>query len=120
MNLKITIENKKRSFKTFEDEDDDGTYKYPLRGVTFPTNYGFIEGYRGEDGDELDVFVGSGDLYASFQVWRYDVPLETKFCMNITQKEWDEILAEYKPVIKTQTVYKTKEDFEKAVEGFKV
>ena len=119
-NLKITIENKKGTFKTLEDEDDDGMYKYPLKGVTFPVDYGFIDGYKGEGGSPLHVFVGSGTLFGSFQIWSYDVPLETQMVMNVTQKEWDEIIAEYKPVIKGEPkFFKDKEEFEKELEEFK-
>ncbi len=121
MTNRITIENTKGSYQIFEDDSDDGTYKYPLKGVTFPTDYGFIEGYKDESGVDLGVFVGSGDLYGSFQVWRYDVPLETKMVMNVTEKEWQEILKEYKPVIKGEPkIYKDKSEFEAAVEKFKI
>ncbi len=119
LDLNIVIENKKGEFESFEDEDDDGTYKYPLKGVTFPTSYGHIEGFHSEDDQDLDIFVGTGDMFGSFQVWRYEVPLETKFVMNVTEEEWNAIITEYKPVIKTQKIYKDREEFESALLLFK-
>ena len=101
----IVIENKKGSYKSFEIEGDPVWLKYPLAGVTYPVDYGYIEGYVSEDGHDLDVFVGSGDatigavLNGYIRVWRYDVPEETKMFMNLTQEELDAVIAAFKPVL---------------------
>lgn len=51
-------------FDTFRLEKQAGEYKdfgitadnpYPLKGVTYPVNYGDIPGYIGEDDANLDV-----------------------------------------------------------------
>lgn len=51
-------------FDTFKIEKHAGEYKdfgasedYPLKGVTYPVDYGDIQGYVAEDGANLDLFV---------------------------------------------------------------
>ena len=95
----IVIENPKGSYKSFEAEDASVSTDYPLKGVTYPVDYGYIEGHEGEDGAELDVFVGTGDLCGFMVVWRLDVPKETKMFINVTQDELDQILEAFKPVV---------------------
>jgi hypothetical protein len=99
-NLDIIIENPKGSYKPFEVEDES----YPLKGVTYPVDYGYIKDYWGEDGAELDVFVGSGDLCGVIKVWRLDVLEETKVFINVTQVEFDQILGAFKPVLLSSAV----------------
>ena len=53
-NLNITIENKAGTYKSFYTEGDPVWDKYPLKGATYPVDYGCIEGYTGEDEAELD------------------------------------------------------------------
>ncbi len=89
---KIVIENKKGSYKSFETENDPVSSTYPLKGVTYPVDYGYIEGYKSEDDEDLDIFIGSGDRYGMIKVWRLDVPIETKFITNVTEKEYEETL----------------------------
>jgi hypothetical protein len=105
MKNKIVIENPKGSYKSFEIENDPVWKDYPLAGVTYPVDYGYIDGYKSEDGHDLDVFVGSGNLNGYIKVWRYDVPIETKFAINVTEKEWDEIIKIFSPVIKEQKIF---------------
>lgn len=95
--LKFVIENPKGSYKKFADTLEE----YPLLGVTFPTHYGYIDGYVSEDGHDLDVFIGSGNLYGKLRVNRDDVPggIETKIMMYITKEEYHEIENAYAPVI---------------------
>ncbi len=76
---------------------------YPVPKVTYPTDYGYIRGYRGEDGEALDVFDGKFDdgLFGLFHVWRPDVPgnLETKTCIRCNSSQLRAIAAVFDPVI---------------------
>lgn len=114
----IVIENKKGGYKSFETEGDPVWEKYPLKGVTYPVDYGYVEGYASEDGQDLDVFVGSGDLNGYIKVWRYDVPEETKMFMNMTQGEVDAVIAEFKSVLVESRVL-TSGEFQKKMKAFK-
>lgn len=102
---RIVIENPKGSYKSFEIEGDPVWKSYPLVGVTYPVDYGFIQGYQGEDGAELDVFVGTGDKNGALTIWRLDVPVETKFFMGLTDEELGAVLMVFKPVLLTASVY---------------
>lgn len=113
MDHKIVIENPKGSYKSFEIENDPIWKEYPLAGVTYPVDYGYIDGYKSEDGHDLDVFVGSGTLNGYIKIWRYDVPIETKFALKVTQKEWNEIIETFSSVIREQKVFDTSDEFEK-------
>lgn len=110
-NLKFVIENPKGSYKSFETKNDPTWEKYPLAGVTFPVDYGYIDGYKSEDDHDLDVFIGTGNLNGYMKVWRYDVPIETKFMHGVTESEWDEIVKIYAPVIKENKVFANEEEF---------
>ena len=96
---RITIENLKGSYKSFEIDNDPVWDSYPLKGVTYPVDYGCIAGYTGEDEDELDVFVGSGKQNGYIKVWRLDVPEETKFFIKLTYEELSDVLEVFKPVL---------------------
>src|SRR3989338_2309838 len=115
MELKIIIENPKGSYKSFEIENDPVWKDYPISGVTYPVDYGYIEGYKSEDGHDLDVFVGSGKLNGYIKIWRYDVPIETKFVTNVSRAEWDKIIETFSAVIKEQVLFKGDEDFAKVL-----
>lgn len=97
LELKFVIENPKGSYKKFADTLDE----YPILGVTFPTHYGYIDGYMSEDHHDLDVFIGSGNLFGILRVKRDDVPggIETKVMFYVTEKEYEEIEQAYKLVI---------------------
>lgn len=116
---KIVIENSKGSYKSFEIEGDPVWKDYPLAGVTYPVDYGYVEGYKSEDGHDLDIFVGSGNLNGYIKVWRYDVPIETKFVTNVTMGEWDEIIKTFSPVIKEQMIFESRDNFERAIAVYK-
>lgn len=103
--LDIVIENPKGSYKSFEIENDPVWKDYPLKGVTYPVDYGYIEGYKSEDNHDLDVFIGTGDLNGYLKVWRYDVPIETKFALGVTEGEWLRIEGEFKPVLKESRLF---------------
>ena len=116
--FKIIIENHKGSYKSFETEGDPIWNSYPLKGVTYPVDYGYIEGYTGEDGAELDIFVGSSSLDGYIVVWRLDVPTETKFFINVSADELNSIKKEFAPVLKEAKVLNN-EDFDLMISQFK-
>ncbi|MDO8563510.1 MAG: hypothetical protein Q7R87_00715 [Nanoarchaeota archaeon] len=95
----IIIEQIKGSYKSFEIEDDPIWKDYPLSGVTYPVDYGYVKGYRSEDNQDLDIFVGSGKLLGYIKIWRCDVPIETKILYRVSQKELERIMIIFKPVI---------------------
>ena len=118
LNSLIVIENPKGTYKSFEIEGDPLWEKYPLAGVTYPVDYGYIGGYESEDGHDLDVFKGSGDRHGFMKIWRYDVPIETKFAINVTQEEWQEILEIFKPVITESGLFETDDDLLNKLDEF--
>jgi hypothetical protein len=99
------IEQVKGSYKKFRDPDDPSTAEYPLEGVTYPTDYGYLMGHTGEDGDGLDVFLGNGqdgEEYGRFFVYRPDVDgeVETKFYLGLTPDERAAVFAAFGPVLR--------------------
>ena len=114
-NPNIVIENPKGSYKSFEIDADPAWKDYPLAGVTYPVDYGYIKGYRSEDDEDLDVFVGSGELSGYMKIWRVDVPIETKFILGVTKKEWDDIVTVFSPVIKDKELFMNEEQLEKTI-----
>ena len=118
-NYKITIENPKGSYKSFQIEGDPLWSPYPLKGITYPVDYGSIDGYRGEDKAELDIFVGTGDKNGYIKVWRLDVPKETKFFMRLSDRELEDILEVFKPVLLKNKILND-ENFVLEIEKFKI
>ncbi|HRH31648.1 MAG TPA: hypothetical protein PK950_03200 [Candidatus Paceibacterota bacterium] len=112
----ISVENQKGTSKLFVDDDEISTY--PLKSVIYPVDYGSIKGYIGEDGDDLDIFIGSGELAGYIKVWRLDVPEEVKFFIQVTPKEVEEIKAAFKPVLLACEVL-SDESFEEKIEKYK-
>lgn len=120
MECKIAIENKKGTYKSFE-SDDASSKDYPLKGITYPVDYGYIEGYVGEDGDELDVLVGTGDIDGYIKVYRYDIPeLETKMISNVTESEWKEIIEAYSPVVREEKKFSNENEKDAFIETFRI
>ena len=119
-NLSIHIENSAGTYKSFETEGDLLWERYPLKGVTYPVDYGYIDGYQGEDGAELDVFVGSGNLNGYMKVWRMDVPEETKFFKDLTLDELDKVLETFKSVLVSHKRIINPNLFFKEIEKFKI
>lgn len=117
-NYKITIENPKGSYKSFQIEGDPVWNTYPLKGVTYPVDYGCIDGYQGEDGADLDIFVGTGDKNGYMKVWRLDVPEETKFFVKLTNEELKDILKVFQPVLLKHEILND-ENFVLEIEKFK-
>ncbi len=123
--------NLPKPFDTFRLEIEAGGYKdfhvapddpYPLKGVTYPVNYGDISGYSGEDTHPLDVFVGgSGDLFGYFCVDRPDVDggKEHKFYLYLSEEEEKAVLEAFAPVLLDHARYESLEELQKAVEPFK-
>lgn len=118
-NLNIKIENKAGTYKSFHTEGDPVWEKYPLKGVTYPVDYGYIEGYTGEDEAELDVFVGSGNLNGYIKVWRMDVPEETKIFVSLTQGELEAVIKEFQPVLLSHRVFDDESGVTTFIEGFR-
>lgn len=116
---KIIIENQKGSYKSFEIENDPVWSEYPLKGVTYPVDYGCIEGYIGEDGAELDIFVGTGNLSGYIRIWRIDVPIETKFFAHLTIEELEEVKKVFAPVLREVEILSDRE-FTKQIVEFRV
>lgn len=95
----ITIENIVGSYKDFQLSNPED---YPIPGVSFYADYGFLSGYTGEDGHELDFFVGNkiDGSNGFFTVWRSDdVPEEHKFYLAMNNKQLEKTLSEYEPVL---------------------
>lgn len=113
----FVIENPKGSYKEFTSDPQD---TYPLKGVTYPVDYGYIEGYRGEDGHSLDVFLGSGEGHGYIKVWRDDVPSETKFLYRVTEEEFKSVVEQFSPVIKSSAYFPTLDGFRLNIDKFKV
>jgi hypothetical protein len=112
------LEKKPGEYKNFHVAEGD---PYPLKGVTYPTAYGDIDGYTGEDGHTLDVFVGTGNLFGYFTVHRPDVEgnVEHKFCLNLSQREESLVLEAFQPVLLEHDRYDTFEALVEAIQPFK-
>lgn len=119
MEPNIVIENPKGSYRSFEIENDPVWKKYPLAGVTYPVDYGYLEGYKSEDGHDLDVFVGTGLLNGYIKIWRCDVPIETKVVWHVSESEFDGILKTFGPVLREHKILATEADFEKFLAAFR-
>jgi inorganic pyrophosphatase len=115
----IVIEQPKGSYKSFEIQGDPLWKDYPLEGMTYPVNYGYVKGYKSEDNHDLDIFVGSGKIKGYIKVWRCDIPRETKIIWNVTEKEWEAIIRAFKPVIKERKQYIQEEAFDTFLANYK-
>lgn len=75
---------------------------YPLKGVTYPVDYGHIPGYTAEDGHELDLFVGN-DLDGESGYVLVDrgetMPNEHKFYVGLSKEEVEEVARQLEPVL---------------------
>ncbi len=111
------IEKHAGEYKDFEIADDD---PYPLKGITYPVNYGDIEGYYGEDGDKLDFFMGSdGDKYGALRVERPDFEGgEHKFYARLTEEEVKTVQDAFGPVILEHKEFESETDLLHAIEPF--
>ena len=75
---------------------------YPLKGVTYPVDYGNIPGYTAEDGHELDLFVGSDSKGKAGYVIvdrGEHISNEKKFFIGLTPSDLEAVLSELQPVL---------------------
>ena len=100
----VVVEQTKGSYKQFRDPGNALLADYPLEGMTYPTDYGSLPGYVGEDGDDLDVFKGSNDRgeFGRFFVFRPDIEggMETKFYFGMTPDERAQVFTAFGPVLR--------------------
>ncbi len=112
-------------FDGFRVEKKAGDYKdfgdYPLKGVTYPVDYGDIEGYLGEDGANLDVFMGAhGSNSGYIKVSRPELADgEHKFYLKVTDDEERMILEQFAPVLIASHRFETDDELQAAIEPFK-
>lgn len=113
----LRIEKHAGEYKDFGNPESD----YPLKGVTYPVDYGDIDGYLGEDGANLDVFMGySGTIFGYIKVFRPELPNgEHKFYLYLTEDEERAILKEFGPVILKNDRFKSIDELTQAVKPFK-
>lgn len=114
----IVVENQRGTYKNFHASND-----YPLKGVTYPTDYGYLPGYLGEDGADLDVFIGPKEDGQSgyIRVARPDTENgETKFFVNTTTEEAKAIGEAFTPVLIETHTYPDRTDILEAIKPFKV
>lgn len=112
----IFVEMQPGDYKDFGSAGD-----YPLKGVTFASQYGYLPGFTGEDGVELDFFVGSQQdgLCGSFTVFRPELKDgEHKFYVAMTDNELAKTLEEYKPVLLKHEPLKNIDELLQAVRPF--
>ncbi len=86
-------------YKDFELPPDS---TYPLRGVTYSVDYGYLPNHTGEDTHELDLFMGNstGGRCGSVLVDRGSgAPNEHKFYAALSDIEVEQILDELDPVL---------------------
>lgn len=95
---------------------------YPLKGVTYPVDYGNLPGYTAEDGKELDLFVGqqvAGET-GSIVVYRGETnPNEHKFYVGLTKQEVEEVLRQLESVLIAHEAIADVPALLKAIEPFK-
>lgn len=79
---------------------------YPLKGVTYPVDYGNIPGYTAEDSHELDFYVGNevnGEIGCVLVDRGASIGNEHKFYVAVTKEELTLILNELEPVLVERT-----------------
>ena len=115
--LEVVIDHVRGSYKKFADTVE----QYPVLGVTFPTHYGYIKEYIGEDQRGLDVFLGTGNLLGYIRFERKEAMggVETKMFLHISEEELDLILKEYEPVVQEVAQFETEDDFLEYIERFR-
>jgi len=113
--INYSIEYKSGEIKTIDDDD------YPLKQIKYPVDYGIINGgYIAEDDDDLDIFVGSGDLFGYITVYRPDCVgfKETKMIYKVTKIEYNRIKKEFSKVLLDEKKL-TEDKFYKFIKKYK-
>ncbi len=107
---------------TYYDFELEPGSSYPLKGVTYPVDYGNIPGYTGEDGHELDYYIGEEEngLLGYIIVYRGDsIPDEHKFYVDLTDEDLQKVLAELSPVLIEQKAVSDMSELLAMIEDFK-
>lgn len=116
---RFVIDVPKNTYYDFELAPDS---TYPLKGVTYPVDYGNIPGYTTEDGHELDLFVGLdlGGAMGYLVVERGEhTPNEHKFFVGLAQEELNQVLSELNPVLVTHAKVSTVTELITFIERYK-
>lgn len=94
---------------------------YPLKGVTYPSDYGDIEGYIGEDGANLDFFIGNGGAnYGFIRVYRPELENgEHKFYVKLTDEQVVGVLSEFDPVLIEHVALDSEQSLLQAIQPFR-
>ncbi len=107
---------------TYYDFELEPNSIYPLKGVTYPVDYGNIPGYTAQDGHELDLFVGNtpnGKCGYVIVQRGEEIPDEHKFYIELSNDELSKILAELKPVLIENKNFETMDELLEMIEQFK-
>lgn len=99
------------------------TKHWPDKSFTYPCDYGYFPGLKGEDGEGLDAFVGddTDGHYESFQKLTSDTPPvldETKFLVGVNTQDREKIYALYGNEIHARRVYRGMSELKAALEKF--
>ncbi len=110
------VEKRAGEYKDFGDVGD-----YPLKGVTYPVDYGDIEGYIGEDGANLDVFKGTDGKYCGYiKVFRPELAEgEHKFYLHVTADQERLIYEQFASVLISSHRFETEDELHGAIEPFR-
>lgn len=95
---------------------------YPLKGVTYPVDYGHIPGYTTEDNHELDLFVGTqpdGETGYVIIDRGETMPNEHKFYVALTDEEAEEVTKQLEPVLVEHKTLNGLPDLLEAIKKFK-
>ncbi len=106
--------------RTLIDNDEDAP-DYPLREITYPVDHGSLLGFKGEDGEPLNVFKGTDKRgkHGMFVVRRpEEFKTETKFYHSLSPKEHDQVLRTFAPVIEDHTEFKNGNELVAALSKF--
>ena len=109
-------------YDTYYDFELEPDSTYPLKGVTYPVDYGNIPSYTAEDNHELDLFVGNALDGASgyIVVQRGEkIPDEHKFYAALTEKEVHKVLEQLKPVLVEHKQFDNLSELLEMIEQFK-
>lgn len=107
---------------TYYDFNLDANSTYPLSGVTYPVDYGNIPGYTGEDGHELDLFVGKtveGESGYIIVDRGDNIPDEHKFYIGLTNEDVGKVLDELRPVLIEHKGFNNQDELLEMIDQFK-